>query len=639
MRPIIYARPKTAPLSAQPARSWPWQLAAPLVLTLVGIAVYANSFDDPFVFDSLSHIPGNPSLRQLWPWNFSLEQPRHVGYFSVAINDRGNGYNFWGYHAVDLAIQVAAAWLLFGIVRRTLSRGWLAARYGDHAWGLALAIALVWLVHPLQTGSVTYVYQRLESLMGLFYLATLWCFLSGLDSPRRTCWFATSVVCCALGMGTKETMVTAPLIVLWYDRAFYAQSWRELFHERGRYYAALAATWGILAGLMLSQAENYPKSGVFVVKGVSPLQYALSQPGVIRHYLRLSFWPDQLCLDYCWPVATTARQILPPALIVGALLLLTLWAMYRWPAWGFVGGWFFLILAPTSSVAPLADLAFEHRMYLPLAAVVTLVVILGYDVWHYFVTRWTSLQPNPWHLANVAPRAALLTIVAILGWRTVLRNDDYRTPLAIWQDTVRKSPDNARAHNDLANALIVKKDFVGAFDEASRAIELDPDFALARDNRGLLYRQRGEYELALEDYRRAIAIDPTFAAAYFNRGKVLDALGHVQEAVDDYSRAIDLDDQSTEAYNNRGVAYGRLDRFDLAIKDLSRAIELDPKLAAAYANRALAYYKLGRVDLALRDVRISARLGIPPSPEFLRQLRAATANGPRGGPPAKPTRP
>src|SRR5262249_28998003 len=145
---------------------------------------------------------------------------------------------------------------------------------------------LIWLVHPLNTGSVTYIYQRLESLMGLFYLATLWCFVRSLDSPRARWWLAASVLCCALGAGTKGIIATAPLVVLWYDGVFAAGSWRELFAHRGRYYAALATTWIILVWLAIRGREETLQAGVLVVDGVSPLDYALSQPGVILHYLR-----------------------------------------------------------------------------------------------------------------------------------------------------------------------------------------------------------------------------------------------------------------------------------------------------------------------------------------------------------------
>src|SRR5262249_2548115 len=161
-----------------------------------------------------------------------------VGFLSFTISHAVGGYDVRGYHAANLAIHVLAAWILYDVVRRTLSRGRRTECLSDSATGLAFAVALIWLVHPLHPNTITYIYQRLESLMALFYLATLWCFLRANDSSKSGYWYAASVACCALGMGTKEVMVTAPLVVLWYDRLFVAKSWNDLIKKRRLYYLA-----------------------------------------------------------------------------------------------------------------------------------------------------------------------------------------------------------------------------------------------------------------------------------------------------------------------------------------------------------------------------------------------------------------
>ena len=180
---------------------------------------------------------------------------RPVLNLSLALNYAVSGCDVRGYHVTNLAIHLAAALLLFGIVRRTLPRfrgcggGQQLARL-QLATPLALAIALLWAVHPLQTESVTYIVQRAESLMGLFYLLTLYCFLRGAGSARAIFWYAGSVLACLLGMATKEVMVSAPLVVLLYDRTFLAGSFREAWRRRWAYYLALAATWLLLAWLV-----------------------------------------------------------------------------------------------------------------------------------------------------------------------------------------------------------------------------------------------------------------------------------------------------------------------------------------------------------------------------------------------------
>ena len=166
----------------------------------------------------------------------------------------------------------------------------------DAADELALAAAMIWVVHPLQTEAVTYIYQRLESLMGLFYLLTLYCFVRSRASARPRLWLETAVLCCGLGMTCKEVMVTAPLLVLWYDRVFVADNWPDLLRRRWGFYAALAATWPIVIMVVQCQAHRYGE--LFDEKTRTPWEYAVNQPSVILHYLRLTFFPRGQCLFY-----------------------------------------------------------------------------------------------------------------------------------------------------------------------------------------------------------------------------------------------------------------------------------------------------------------------------------------------------
>ena len=434
--------------------------AALAVLAVLGVIVYSNSFSAPLVFD-WEIVARNFSAGKIWPWQLAIGQNRPVGFLSFALNYVAQGDRVWSYHAVNLAIHVAAAWVLYAIVCHTLSRPPLAQRYHAAAGRLALAAAAIWLVHPLQTESVTYIYQRLESLMSLFYLLTLYCFIRGQQSSRPAAWYAASAIACALGMGTKEVMVSAPLAVLWYDRALVASSFQEILRRRWKYYAALAGTWGILAGLMLN-VTHYEHSGVLIVQGVTPLDYALTQPGVLLHYLKLCFWPSELCIDYAWPLAKSFGQIVPPGLALVALLAATLWCLFRRPALGFLAGSFFLILGPTSSIAPLADLAVEHRMYLPLAAVVVLVVVFRYEAWLLLAARFFPAARTPSKLRAFLAMAILLPIVAALGARTMLRNEDYGSAHRLWEETVRTAPKKARAHSNLAAPSTTKGDSTAA---------------------------------------------------------------------------------------------------------------------------------------------------------------------------------
>ena len=186
-------------------------------------------------------------------------------------------------------------------------------------------------------------------------------------------YYGLAVLFCALGMGTKQNMAAAPLLVLLYDRTFLSGSFRNALHSRRWLYLGLAGTWGVLARTFVV----FPKmtSAGFKLQHVSALSYALNQPQVIVHYLRLVFWPQDLCLDYYWPVSRDPLEIVPYAILIIGLVGATVWALRSAPAMGFLGACFFLVLAPTSSVMPLNDLAAEHRMYLPSVSVIVIIVL------------------------------------------------------------------------------------------------------------------------------------------------------------------------------------------------------------------------------------------------------------------------
>jgi len=595
------ANPACLPRETRRPLWQPWLALA--VLAVAGGLVYSNSFAAPFIYDGSYLIVANPAVKSLAFWTYELGGNRMIGFLSFALNYAVGGFDVWGYHAVNVAIHVAAAWTLYGLLRETLAGPRLAGKYGNSAHGLALAVALLWVVHPLQTQSVTYLYQRLEAQMALFYLLTLYTFARARGSRWPPLWYGLSVAACLLGMGTKEVMVTAPLAVLWYDRVFVASSWRELGSRRTSFYCCLFSTWIALALLMMTRGPAYSQGGALFVENVSPWQYALSQPGVILHYLGLSFWPDRLCLDYGWPVAETAGRIVPPLVAIGVLLALTTWAIVRRPAIGFVAGSFFLVLAPTSSIAPIKDLAFEHRMYLPLASLIVLVVLAGQALWQ----RATSAASRPrGGLVRAVPALVVAALAVALGCRTYARNDDYRSALAVWQDVVRKRPDNRVARCSLGIELLADGRVVEAVAELDKAIHLKPvpgqtriDL-IAHGNRGTALMKLGRWNEAIDDFNRAI---------------------------EDFNRAAVTPVQSVDAYCNRGACYLVLNRFAEALADENEALKLKPDHAEAYINRAVYYFLQKDYDRAWADVRSARKFGGQPPPPFIRDLAAASGHG------------
>jgi len=465
-----------APAGQRAARTA--RLAAGLI-ALATLAVYGNSFKGVFVFDDLSGIMENASLRQLWPPGRPLSPPaggdtvsgRPLLNLSLALNYAASGYAVWSYHAVNLAIHLGSALLLFGILRRTFRLPALPPAWAAGATPRAAAVALLWAVHPLQTESVTYVIQRAESLMGLLYLLTLYCMLRGASSARGTRWYLGAVLACLLGMASKEVMVSAPLIVLLYDRTFLAGSFRAAWRRRARWYVALAGTWLLLAWLVVASGHRGDTAGFQA--GIRWWAYLGTQCGAIAHYLRLCVWPHPLVLDYGLGTARGIGAIAPYALLVGLLGLATAVALRRWPQVGFLGAWFFALLAPSSSVIPVTtELMAEHRMYLPLAAVLTGLVIAVYAAGQK-LRRQGIMSPGT---LTWLGRLAVLLAAVVLGALTWRRNGDYRSEASLWQDTVRYGPRNERA-------LV---------------------------NLGAILADAGQYDAALVQYQKALAIKPGY---------------------------------------------------------------------------------------------------------------------------------
>lgn len=541
-------------------------------IVALGLAVYANSLDAPLVFDGL-HITA-PKLTELTDWSLGglirEGESRPLVFLTFAANYAWGGLEVRGYHAVNIAIHILGALALLGIVRRTLQLPGQELFDAKTSEVLALACAAIWLVHPLETQSVTYVYQRYESLAGLFYLLTVYAFVRSFFCGNTLWWQLGSVVACACGMACKETMVTAPLLVLWFDRVFVSRSWKTLFAERWKYYVALAGTWGVLAGVMLSHSD-YSRAGVFRVEGLSPLEYAVNQSAVILHYVRLAVWPAGLCLDPAWPARSIGELWLPMA-VMAVLVGVTLTLMWRRPRIGFLLGSFFLLLGPTSSVAPIVDLMFEHRMYLPLAPLVVLVVMGGHAALTALL-RSLELPPGVRRVVLASPAVLAVTALSLV---TVARNQDYASELSIWSDTVQKAPHNSRAQYNLGRLFAQAGELSKSGEAYRRSIELDPDKADAHNALGELLTREQRWPEAQAEFEKAVALQPSDADAQGNLANLLAMSGQLEEAYKRYELALAKKASDAGMHRNYANALAHSGEWAKAEEHLRAALELVP---------------------------------------------------------------
>jgi len=560
-------------------------LPAALAIIAAALAAYWNSFSVPLLYDDLSSIAGNPTIQRLstafWPPSGATVGGRPILNLSFAINYAISGTAVWSYHALNLAIHVLAGLTLFGIVRRTL------APWKVPAASAAFSAALLWTLHPLQTESVTYIVQRAESLMGLFYLLTLYCFIRGAraDGSRARPWCAVSIASCLLGMGTKEVMVSAPLIVLLYDRTFLAGTFSEAWRRRMPVYIGLAGTWLVLPFLILSTHSRAGTAGFG--SGASVSGYALTQFSAIIHYLRLCFWPHPLVFDYGTALAPRSFRLLACALGVIGLAAATVWTLIKRPALGFPGACFFAILLPSSSIVPIAtETIAEHRMYLPLIPVVVLVVAEIY---------------------RCLGRAALpvcLVLAASLGLATVQRNQDYSSALSIWSDTVAKRTGNYRAHMSLGAAIGEDPDRLpDAIAQFQTALKIHPDYAEAHYDLGVAYAKLpGSLPDSIAQFDAALKIRPDYVEAHNDLGKIYATIpGRLPAAIAQFEAALKIDPGDPKAHYNLGLAYAGIPgHLPVAIAQFGAALKTEPDFAEAHFNLGVALLKAGGRSLEAR---------------------------------------
>lgn len=658
---------------SMPRSRRPPQPAAPIAATsalwhgilvaAAAVLVYANSLSGPFILDDDAAITANPAIRSFRSvLNDQRDTPiagRPVVGLSLAANYALGGLSVRGYHVVNVAIHATCGLLLLGLTRRTLSSPRLERRFGRRGADLALAVAVIWAVHPLNTEAVNYITQRTESLMALFYLLTLYASIRSMGSRHAATWQMLAAASCFLGMGCKETMATAPVMIVLYDRVFVFASFREGFSRRCRFYGCLALSWLFLTYLILPG----PRSGsTGFSTAVHPWTYLLNQAVMVARYLRLVFWPADLVVNYGPPVPLTLVDVWPYALLIVVLLVLSI-AAFRWkPPTGFLGVWLFATLAPASSIVPVAtQVGAERRMYLPLMAVVALLVLTAYGL--------ESLR----HRVSRARAVLVLAVVSLaLGAATIARNREYASPLVLANTVLRRWPtdvahgmvgaelvrlqregeaithlrEGARSDPTARYNLGVALFNVKRFDEAIHDLEIliaehpwREEIPWSRRLIGQAYAAQQKRPEAIAQYRTVLAMTPRDAVA---RSLLIDTLeaygvelgtaGKYGEAATAFRQGIALD--SSHARLRANLATALLDAGDpmSAATEAQHAIALNPADAGSYGLLGRALALQGRYDEAI--AQFNQALRISPSEatirEDLERVLAARGNRPVG---------
>ncbi len=609
---------------------------AALALAIVIVAVYCQSLNAPFIFDDNATILANDSIVALWPPVGSVEHPgplrppaplptagRPLVNLSLAVNYLLGGSAPAGYHVVNVLIHFGSALLLWAIVRRTLCLPHFAGRFESSASWLALGVSLVWALHPLQTEAVVYTTQRTELMVAMFYLVTLYCSLrywcADGFSTQRAIWLTLAVVACLAGMASKEVMVSAPVIVLLFERTFIAGSMSKALRRSWPLYAGLASTWLLL--LLLNMNGPRGDSAGFQ-GGPSLISYWLTQSQVLLMYLKLVVWPAPLLVHYQLPYLQTfaeAWMYVVPALLLVIVTLVLLWR--NQPA-GFLGACVFAILAPTSVVPIITEVAAERRMYLPLAALVVLFVVGSYLVVQSLLRRSVSARQSPTgsRLPSALTVSAVFVVALMCGVVSTKHLSAYNDPISLWREVIWHEPNNFVAHGNLGGLLVVDDNCqTEAIEELRTALSLKPDYPDALANLGLGLTHIGRLPEAIDVLQRALKLQPDYTVALNDLGIAYVHAGRLPEAVATLEAVLAHQPDNFNALNNLGLAFTEMGRPAEAIKHLEHALRVEPDNANARNNLGRALTGAGRLTDAIVQLE-AARALTPTDPIVLNNL-------------------
>jgi len=580
-------------------RSLPFHI---FLIVLLPLFAYSNTLNTPFHFDDDPNIVENqaikdfgyilnPSKAKGLPKGGGLSS-RWVGYLTFAMNYRYNGLDVTGYHIVNILVHISNALLLYAMVVLSYCTPYLKkSLLKESSAYIALFTALLFVSHPVQTQAVTYIVQRFASLATFFYLAAIVCYIKSRLSIRnhwRYFFYMLSLISAILAMKTKEIAFTLPVVITLYEFLFFEGAFKKRFF----YLFPLLLTMLIIPISLLGIDKPIGEM-IGNVSEVSRIQtdiprqeYLFTQFVVIVTYIRLLFFPINQNLDYDYPIYHkffTLKVMLSSLLLLfifgfGVYMLLrsrTRSRSLRLVAFGIF--WFFITLSVESSIIPIVDVIYEHRIYLPSIGVFLAISTTAVLTVKHFKGTKSYLVVLPFFI--IIP--LLLTIA------TYKRNMVWKDGISLWSDVVKKSPEKARPHNNLGNDLEKQGRTAEAIEQYLQALRIEPDHVNAHYNLGIALDNQGRTAEAIEQYIIALRIEPNHVNAHYhhnNLGIALDKQGRTAEAIEQYLQALQIHPDYGEAHNNLGIALIRKGDIEGAIIHFRKALRINPDNIQAKNN-------------------------------------------------------
>ncbi|MFT5387564.1 MAG: tetratricopeptide (TPR) repeat protein [Candidatus Omnitrophota bacterium] len=620
-----------------------------LIFTL-GLAVYFNVLNGEFQFDDIVFIVNQPAIRDITNLNaiwYTLAHPsRFITFLTFALNYHYHGLDVFGYHMVNNIIHACNGVLVFWFITLLFETQRIKDKYSSfYQIFTACAVALTFVTHPLQTQAVSYITQRFTSLAALFYLVALVLYLVGRVTVRsdlsKRVYLGLAIVVGLVGMFSKQTVFTLPIVVILIEVILFNHN-KYKWAKSGYFWTIIASLFVIPSFFKFSIKNvllNEIVSGSHFGETTNSWHYFLTQTRVVVRYLELVFYPKGQTLYYDFAASRSILELKTALcfLFLCALFGIGIWLLRKRPLVGFGIIWFFVTLSVTSTIIPIHHAIFEHRMYVALIGIALSVFLLLQEL--------TSRRKV---LVGI-----LIGVVVILSTLTVLRNNVWKTNVSMWEDVVRKHPNQPRSYNNLGFSYTSKNNTELALDAFAKALKLAPGYAEVYNNRGVLYMRMGKYQEALKEFQLAIDYGISRPELYDNVGLIYYKTHAPQLAITYFTKAIVLNEQYDKAYGNRGTVYQFLKQYDLSIKDLTmaininklnpayfynrgttlglmeeyqkslkdfnHAIELSPNLVQAYVNRGMVYFKQNIYTMAEKDFNQALTLNPRHTQAYLNQ--------------------
>ena len=588
------------------------------LIVIAGSVFYSNSFNASFQFDDANVIVLNEKISDMRNYantNFwSKINIRPLSYSSFALNYAIHGENVWGYHLVNLLIHLINGFLVF-ILARFLIRLTRNDRLSEQSANIiSLFIALLFLLHPLQTMGVTYIVQRMTSMAAMFYLLAVFLYGKGRlayieNKSKRHSYLllSASVVSGILGVLSKQTAITFPLAFLFFELYFIRSKEGTYFKK----YLLSGFTVIIVAFLVVAALGYLPRETENIGRG----DYLVTQFRVFLNYLQLLFVPLGQSVDHGINVSRSLsgiQEIIGLIIIIGLLVLAyVLFKRQRLISFGII--WFFLTISIESSLIPIRDVMMEHRLYLPM---------FGFSI---------ALLGSVYLLCGMSRKKyctyGLAVIMIILGILTYQRNKVWESDYTLWKDSIRKNPENTRAMVNYGFALVKKDLYNEAIRYYTTAIEKDSSISKAYFNRGIAYFDKRQYKKAISDMTEVLKDERMVdAIPYFFRGTAYAHLRMLDMALADLSKSIELNPNVSESFKNRGLVYEMRQEYPRALVDYDIAFQLNPSNRKLLINRSKIHYLLKDYQKALDDILWAERAGLEVDNDYIRMLQVRVAN-------------